>query len=50
MAVIKLRYMARKTKDKKGSSKEQENREQEFQHEQLQLFAAFRDIWQALVP
>jgi hypothetical protein len=42
--------MAQRKKDKKISSKEQEQGEQEFQHEQLQLFAAFRDIWQAPVP
>jgi hypothetical protein len=42
--------MARKKADKRVSQKPDVEEKQEFKSEQLQLFAAFRDIWQAPVP
>jgi hypothetical protein len=39
--------MARKKQTKRLPDKMQEQEKQEFKPEQLQLFVAFRDIWQA---
>jgi hypothetical protein len=47
---VKLGYMARKNTEKKNSKKADEMEKIENKSEQLQLFAAFRDIWQAPVP
>jgi hypothetical protein len=47
--LLNLKYMARKKTNKKISDKGKSLENDEIKHEQLQLFAAFRDIWQAQV-
>jgi hypothetical protein len=42
-------FMPRKKKDQKVPEPEKRKQIQETQYQQLQLFAAFRDIWEAPV-